>query len=140
MANNITEIQQALYNQLLLTPGLPADIERENQRFKPAINNTWVRVTLLPSETVKQSVGLGGYNQLNGTYQISLFFPAGRVDIDTCNELADAVVDNFVAALFLNEGTTTVNVIDSWRDVSITESDWFQLPVYVRWTSQQQRN
>jgi len=110
--NNITDIQTALYNTLLTVPGLPVDIERENERFKPDIRQDWVRVTLLPSETVKQSGGIGGYNTLQGVYQISLFFPAGRKNINDINILADAVADTFVPAIFLTENTTTVNVID----------------------------
>jgi hypothetical protein len=140
MSNNITDIQKALHNQLILTAGLPTGIERENERFKPNIRDPWVRTQLLPSETTQQSLGQGGYNNLNGTYQISLFFPAGRTDIDTINELVDAVVDNYVGANFLTVNTTTVQVVDAWRDISVTESDWFQMIVYVRWTSQQQRN
>lgn len=141
MSNNITEIQTALYNHLLTTPGLPspADIERENERYVPDIRTNWARVTMLPSETAKQSLGLGGYNTLQGVYQVSLFYPAGRTSIDDINIMADAVVDNFVSAIFLNEGSSTVNVIDAWRDVGITESDWFNLPIFIRWESQQTR-
>jgi hypothetical protein len=135
-----TDIDQALYNQLLTVVGIPAKIERDGQKVKPTSKEDWARVTLIPGEPIQESLSIHGSNSLSGVYQIDLFFPPAKKTPSEINTLVDSIVNSYTSALFLTENTTSVEVNMAWRDTAFSESDWHRQTVYVRWQSSQTRN
>lgn len=137
---SITEVQEALYEFLLTISGIPAAIQVENERFIPSIRDPWMRVLLVPGETTLQSLGTDGYNRLSGLYLIDLFYPAGRKTVTDINAIADTIINSYINENIVTKNTTHVQILGAWRNTSISEGDWFQVPLSIRWNSQATRN
>lgn len=142
MSQSFEEVQAALdgvVKEYLTSVGLDLPIVDENKRYVPSLSQDYIRTTLIPTQTTKESLGLGGYNRLNGLFQIDLFYAAGRTPIKDINRRADEMLNFITNKMVISEGNSNTRIEEVWRDVSITESDWFQLPVQVRWESYQNR-
>ena len=131
---NYTTIQKALDTQLSIVAGIPTFTE-ENARFKPSATTPFTRSTLLPAQTVVESIGVHGIDRVNGLYQVDLYYPADQ-GYTTANTMADLVIAAFPKALQL---TTTdsikVDVDVTWRLPARKVQNFYNVPVIVSWKS-----
>ena len=71
------DISQALDERLDAMAGKPS-VAWENRKFTPVIGETYIRPTLLPGETVPDTIGAAGKDLNVGVYQIDVFTEAGK--------------------------------------------------------------
>lgn len=99
----------------------------------------YVRTTLIPSEVEHFTLGATGSDRLNGLYQASIFYTQGD-EVDFGNIIADRIVEKFrgrgVSTSLITDGTITVRIWRSWRDIGIQSTTKYMLPVTIRWTSE----
>lgn len=130
MASIVNEIQNALETRLSTLAGLPS-VAWPNQDFTPVSGTSWLRPTLLPAETVAAT--MDGDLQ-TGIFQVDVFVPSGtgRSAGDT---LVDAIGDHFAPMLELTSGATTVRIISFSTIAARSESDWYHIPLEIRYNS-----
>jgi len=71
------DISKALDDHLNAMAGKPS-VAWENKPFDPVIGVTYIRPTLLPGETVPDTIGSAGSDLNVGVYQIDIFTEAGK--------------------------------------------------------------
>ena len=126
-----TEVQQLLDEQLLTVVGLPT-LQTENTRFKVVTNVPWARSTLLPAETNIVTLGVTGYDELNGLYQVDLFYPSDS-GFTAANTMADTVMGAFTKGTQLTGTGINVEIDKSWRESGRTFDTFYNIPVLVSW-------
>lgn len=124
-------IINAINKQLALVPNAPA-LQKENKSFKPTLRTKWMRSTLLPAEPTQVSIGEDRMLRYNGICQVDVFVPADTGSDDT---IFDAIVAHFnhKDRRFLNEAGETINIKLAWRGTGITDTDWYRVPVLIRY-------
>lgn len=97
-------IYEAIVNRLQTITNLPT-LQKENNRVKLGNGKTaWSRATILPARTKIETLGVNGYNEVNGLVQIDLFYPSDASYTDSFT-MIDLILDKFVI------GTQLSNVI-----------------------------
>jgi hypothetical protein len=124
-------IINAINKQLKLVPNAP-QLAEENKGFKPTLRTKWMRSTLLPAEPTQITLGQDRMLRYNGVCQVDVFVPATTGSDDA---LIDAIVAHFNAfeRRFLQEAGEQVNIKLAWRGVGTTETDWYRVPVFIRY-------
>lgn len=127
-----TQILNALQAQLNTVVGLPV-IAPDNAYFKPILGSPYVRDTLMPVEPMPGAVGINGYDQLRGLYQIDIFYPE-----NVGNSNALAMADSILAVF--NRGLPLTAVVGydlqierSWIQAPRNNMGWYHIPLMVRW-------
>lgn len=121
----------AINKQLALVPNAPT-LAKENKVFKPTLRVKWMRSTLLPAEPTQVTIGEDRMLRYNGVCQVDVFMPA---DTGSEDALLDAIVSHFnhKDRRFLNEAGEVVNIKLAWRGVGVSETDWYKVPVFIRY-------
>lgn len=133
-----TDIEAALHARLValvLNPVLK--IAFPSQTFTPT-TLPYLRPTNLPARTEPMSLSPLGPNDHVGIYQISVFWPAGRVAAsaqDGVNPILDvvsAITTHFRRGTKMTRGSVSVWVDGApWPSAAIQEPSWYQVPVSV---------
>ena len=71
------DISKALDDHLDAMAGKPS-VAWENKKFDPVIGETYIRPTLLPGETVPDTIGSAGSDLNVGVYQVDIFTEASK--------------------------------------------------------------
>ena len=71
------DISTALDDHLDAMAGKPP-ISWENKKYTPVIGTTYIRPTLLPGETVPDTIGAAGSDLNVGVYQIDIYTATGK--------------------------------------------------------------
>jgi len=134
-------IQTLLDTQVATVADLPTLIT-ENMFTEKTITTTlaaqktaYTRTSLLPSETEPFTLGTAGEDRYQGLYQVSLFYPEGDL-VEGSNVMADRIIAKYTRSTLLTDGSVTVRIWRSWREIGIQSSFWYHLPVTVRWSSE----
>ena len=106
----------------------------ENTQFsKPQPNTTpWISTALLIADADGRTLGGTPYTRLDGIYHLNIFAPAGRGTM-VADQLADSLMIRFKSGTSLSKNTTAVTLRTPFRAPGRTETDWYQIPVQVRW-------
>ena len=104
----------------------------ENNQFDPPDGGIWFRVITFFGQTIQATVGDGGYNRIEGSFLISVFYDKGK-PAGPLNEMVDKVMAYF------KRGTDTplvssqkVRVLSASRENLQYEEKWVQVPVRIR--------
>lgn len=124
-------IVKAINAQLKLVPNAPT-LAEENKGYKPVLRTKWMRSTLLPAEPTQVSIGQDRMLRYSGVCQVDVFVPAATGSDDP---IYDAIVAHFNAfeRRFLSQDGEMVNIKLSWRGVGTTETEWYKVPVFIRY-------
>lgn len=102
---------------------------------KPDAAVTRVRVKVLPNETSKPGVGIGGMKEGAGLVQVDLFGPQAIENArDNLEDLGQAIVEAIPFITHTLEDGKTLHVWSVWVDQVLDEKPYFHIPVFVRWT------
>ena len=133
-------IHTALSDRLQTVVGLPT-LQEENNRVRLGNGDIWSRATLLPAKTNIQTIGPNGFNQLNGLYQVDLFYPSDTGYTEPYN-MVDLILASFVAGTVLGQIRIKNSYMISSHDLSRTDKvmpNYFILPVMIEWETYEQR-
>lgn len=116
--------------RLAAIEGIP-DVAVQGTKYTPVAGEPWVRFTLLPAQSVNQSIGVNPVLELNGLAQIDVFYPPlrGVADAETT---AQSIVTSFAPAVHLDSGDQIV-IENVWVEAIREEPTAVHLPVVVRW-------
>lgn len=112
---------------------LPA-VAWQNTDYQPVIGTSFLRPTLLPSETVGSSIGATGTDNNSGIYQIDVFTEASR-GRGASNILEDLIADHFKANTDLTYNGVIVNIVSASILTARNEESWYHVPVEIRYLS-----
>jgi hypothetical protein len=128
-----SEIQTALDTQLKTIVSLPT-LQLENTRLDASSNlAAFVRSTLLPAQSTVISLGIGAKKQMQGLYQVDVFYPLDS-NTTAARTLADTIVDTFPIGQRLTIGTTTVIIEVSSVMTAYSISKYYCIPVRIQWS------
>lgn len=124
-------IINAINKQLKGIPNAPT-LAEENKTYKPTLRTKWMRSTLLPAEPTQVTIGIDRMLRYNGVCQVDVFVPADSGSTDT---IVDTIVAHFNSqpVRFLDEAGETINIKLAWRGVGTSETDWYRIPVFIRY-------
>lgn len=127
---SFTAVQNALNAQLQTCDGLPP-LQLENEHNAPKA--AWSRATLMPSRTLQPNVGTGGTAEMNGLYQVDLFYPMNQ-GMALANAMVDAVIDTFPRGMLIAEDGLFVQIESAWREAVQRDEPFMNVPVTVSWS------
>lgn len=119
--NIITQVKTAINDSDI-------DVINIYEEYEPQLRQPWIRVSLLPSESVNVSQGIDSIIEHNGLLQIDMFTPKGTiVNFDN--------VDKIVKNLNEQRVISDLSLDRTWRgaDVIEQETNWIRTPVFSRW-------
>lgn len=133
--SNYDKIHQLL-DQRLNDGSFGLDIAWENISFTPPNDSPYLRPTFLPGGLAAFGLEIGSSNEIDGVYQIDLFYPAGA-GAGAARRQADTILDQFRRGVTLTDSGSGVSVHlrESYRNPGIQETDWYQIPIVVTWKS-----
>lgn len=116
-------------NTILLTTSNLPTLQSENKRIDLGSGKTpWCRSTLLPARTTQVSIGSSGIDNINGLYQIDLFYPQNSSYV-LIYDMADAIINNFT----IGSKSGGLHVINSYIQKLPGVTNYFNLAVIVEW-------
>ncbi|RLE28261.1 MAG: hypothetical protein DRJ65_00090 [Acidobacteria bacterium] len=137
--NTFHEIGAALDGHLRSLPGIPVDgarvlIHWENTQFEKPDGKPWLQTKFMPAGSEGRSLGGNPITRAQGIYHINVFVPSGSGP-KAADHLADSIMRHFKSGIRPSHQSTTVTLRTPSRGSGITETDWYQIPVMVRWYS-----
>lgn len=116
-----TNIYAALNTRLDALPSRPP-VAWPNTNYKPILNTTYIRPTLLPAASELSSLARGQTHR--GIYQIDVFVPVEK-GINTLTTWLDAIESHFAAQDTLTAGSTKVYIQQSGISDFQRDEAWF---------------
>ena len=131
-------IRRALEKRLaMLRPAMPGAYD--NASYKPVTGVAWLRATLMPATIENPTIELLTTIE-RGIFAVSLFYPKGDGPA-AAETAAEAVRALFPAGLVLTESGCVTRVLRTPSIAApVVETDWFSIPVSIRYTSIHQGN
>lgn len=138
-------IQNLLDTQLETVANLPP-LTKENESSaltsdaseSSRVGARYTRSTLLPIETVPLSIGVTGFDTFAGLYQVDIFTPF-EDGVNGPNFICDAIIAAFPAATQLIGSGITLRIMSYWRETAQQSTNYYMLPVVIRWDAYIQR-
>jgi len=100
----------------------------------PPKSSAWLKTQLLHADADGRTLGGTPTTRLNGVYHLNVFAPSGTGP-GAADQLSDSLMRRFKSGVRLTSGTTTVTLRTPFRAPGRSETDWYQVPVMVRWYS-----
>lgn len=123
-------IHDALDKRLKLVPNLPTLQEENTQINLGSGTKSWSRSTFIPNPTMRTSLGLNGLDELNGIYQIDLFYPinSGYAIVE---QMSEQVQTYFQVGDIIN-GIRVINCypVNSYQIIT----NYYSIPIIVEWS------
>lgn len=131
------KIIQLINASLATVTNVPV-ITPENKTYKPTQRTPYIRPTILPSEPVQTTIGYDRTVRWTGLYQLDYFYPANT---GAESDIAARIVEHFHTNRFLNDGEGfQVTIVMSWRATANTLTDWYRIPIMLRYETFTQQN
>lgn len=129
------EIHNILNEHLLTLADLPP-LQTENIRKNLGSGTkSWSRATFIPNTTERLSLGEGGLDDLNGIYQIDIFYPGDNNYIE-CSKFVDKVIEHFKIGSIING----VRILNTYPSPGYGGApNYYTIPVIVEWSFFSQR-
>lgn len=108
------------------------DVAFENVDYEPTKGTAWMRCSHFPAPKVRIGVGIGGYNEVSGFMQVSVFYPSGAGRKAALDKV-DALVQHFAVGTGLSSNGQAVLIEQAFRLPVVPEPDWYHVPVEVHW-------
>lgn len=130
--------QTILETQLAAVSGIPA-LTNENERIKTSTTTSFGRTTLAPAETIPETIGVTGFDRLNGLFIVDLFYPKEGGVADP-NADVDAITVAFESGTIFISGTDQVEIFNSYPNPSVPDLEkFYRKQVIIEWRSRRQR-
>ena len=126
MATYFSDIEAAFTVQMNELVDRPA-VAWPNVKFEPNGKKPYLRISIIPAETVQASLGSTGKDETNGICQISCFVPAGTGKSD----LPDIIADHFKRGTVLVYNGTRIRLRSPSIGVSIINGAFYFVPVSI---------
>jgi hypothetical protein len=126
MATYFSDIEAAFtvrMNEMNDRPG----VAWPNVKFEPNAKKPYLRLSILPAQTVQASLGSIGKDETNGICQISVFVPAGSGRTN----LPDMIADHFKRGTVLAYNTTRVRLRAPSIGPAISDGAFYFVPVSI---------
>lgn len=127
------DVQNAFKSEIKGLSGLVYYVP-ENIRYRPDLDENWIRTTLLPREPNQGAIGRTGRHLYGGLLQVDVFIPIGN-DAALAAQEADKLISHFTKGKTINSGSTSITIEKAWVETAISDDTWYQLPVFIRWYS-----
>jgi hypothetical protein len=133
MSTKYKDLSGALGKQLNNVSG-SLDIVWENTEYDPTIGRPFLRTWLLPNQTINSSLGLKGFSEYNGIFQIDCMYPIGsgwgsaRTNVDT-------ICSSFKRGTIVTYNKVEVRIWGSSPEPALIDGDWYRLPISVYYSS-----
>lgn len=135
MSSNLANIQDALYGRVQLLTSEP-EVAWAEVPYVPVIGRPYIAVAVQGRNRMPMAIGPLTPHLWQGTLQIVVLHPANEGSRRALRR-ADAVIDHFPRSLTLTAGTGKVLIEAGTIDQSYTTADWLNVPVIIRWFSEE---
>ena len=98
-----------------------------NVKFESNSKKPYIRINIIPAETVQASLGADGKDETNGICQITIFVPAGTGRTD----LPDIIADHFKRGTALSYNGTSIRLRSPSVGPAIAEGAFYFVPVSI---------
>ncbi|WP_444941249.1 phage tail terminator-like protein [Microbulbifer sp. ZKSA004] len=112
--------------------GLPTGYE--NDGFEPNTGTPYATVYNLPADSHQDTVGDIGWDEWEGIFQVSIFYPVGKGRGDALT-LADQILTHFKAGSTPEYSGQIVTIQSSTISPGRVEGGWYQLDISVAWAA-----
>ena len=130
MSSSFLDVSAALDQQLNAMAGLP-DVAWDNFEYEPALGVSYLRPTLIPGDTLPDTIGANGEDLSIGIYQIDIFTEAGEGK-NAGMVLADLIGDQFKHGTQMTYNGSTVEVKTVSQKQAVNNADgWYQAIVEI---------
>jgi hypothetical protein len=126
MATFFADIEAALTGHIHSLNDRPA-VAFPNVKFEPNGKKPYLRINVIPAETVQASLGATGKDETNGICQITCFVPAGTGRTD----LPDTIADHFKRGTVLSYNGTSIRLRSPSVGPAIAEGAFYFVPVSI---------
>lgn len=113
---------------------LDLPVQTANIHYKPKLLTPWARTTLLPSETRNLTLGNQPCVNVNGVFQVDIFYPSGSgttASETTLHDLLTYFYSN--RRIQINNSGQYIQIRTIWENVATTEPDWYQTSISLRY-------
>lgn len=105
----------------------------QNFEFKPTINTTYIKASILPAETENPTLG-DGHNRKQGIFQLLICSKDGT-GMASAETLADSLLNYFSRGESFTVSGITVRILESPSvNPAFNDEGWLILPVSIRYT------
>lgn len=111
---------------------LGLDVAWENTVRDPEDGSSHLQTALLIAEPATGSIGLDGFDRMQGLYQVSVYVHRGNGS-GAALGIADTILQSFLRGTRLTYGGFTLTVERSWPGPAFLSGDFFVVPVSVSW-------
>jgi hypothetical protein len=126
MATYFADIEAALTIHMNSLANRPA-VAFPNVKFEPNGKKPYLRINIIPAETVQAALGAEGKDETNGICQITVFVPAGSGR----SELPDIIANHFKRGTVLSYNSTSIRLRSPSVGVSIVDGAFYFIPVSI---------
>jgi len=106
---------------------LTEDVVRAYESYKPTTRQSYVRITVLPSESINISQGIDSWIEHSGLVQVDVITPANT---ETHFNIINTVVNRFNGK---RKYPNALQIDRAWMGSSTYENDWIVSPVLCRY-------
>ena len=125
------DLKLALETRLAAMSG-GLDTAWEGKSFTPTPGTPWQKAHLMTALTEAAGPGVDAFNYHQGTFQVSVFYPANDKGAGPAITQADLVAAWFKRGTRLTHGTTVLVISAAAVGPVLPESVWLQVPVSVQ--------
>lgn len=135
---DFADVQTILDAQLDTVTGIPT-ITKENEKIS-TISGSFGRAIMQPATTIAESIGVTGFDRLNGIYVVDLFYPKDAGVADP-NADVDAITIAFEAGSIFISGANQVEIFNSYPGTTAPDLEkFYRAQVIVEWRARRQRS
>jgi len=130
VSTSFLDVSAALDQQLKAMVGLP-DTAWQNMGHTPVLKTLYLRPSLIPGDTLPDTIGAAGEDLNIGIYQIDVFAEAGESKDETM-AMVDLIADQFKHGTKITYNGVTVEIKSVSVKVSTNNDDgWYQTPIEI---------
>jgi hypothetical protein len=130
MATYFSDIEAAFTVRMNELANRPA-VAWPNVKFEPNAKKPYLRINIIPAETVQASLGAEGKDETNGICQVTVFAPAGSGRTD----LPDIIADHFKRGTVLSYNGTNIRLRSPSIGPAIQDGAFYFVPVSIPYQS-----
>jgi hypothetical protein len=126
MATYFADIEAAFTVHMNELADRPA-VAWPNVKFEPNGKKPYLRLNVIPAETVQASLGATGKDETNGICQITCFAPTGTGRTD----LPDIIADHFKRGTVLSYNGTSIRLRSPSIGPAVADGAFYFVPVSI---------
>lgn len=124
------DLRAACRAKLLAVAGLPTQIAWEGEGVDAGFTGPYIREAFRPIFSARRALGAGGTIEHRCTFNLTLFYPAGRGTLDV-EAAAGLILAAFEPGTSLVYGTAKGLVLQAERRGLVQEPDYLNCPIII---------